>query len=579
MNTMQLGPDAPGPDMKRLLIAVVLSTLLFLGWQTFFGKPRPPVEEQPPQVTQEQVDKPASPAPTPAPVEAPAVPGATPRDLPEVRHEVRADVEGNLPKESGLEALKGGYRATLTSQGAQLMGFELTGYVDPYSKAPKGGEEPHVDLATAEHKGARLLALASRGGDVQLTPSDAYEVVSKGDDSVRFSRLTGAGVRVTRGYDFDADQFGFTHTITLKNESAAPKTAALDLRLVGTEREGERDEGGMFAPSTDQLAAVCRAGEERERWLSKDLEDKEQLSGQVKYAGLDRHFFLASVMPGEGTPVTGCEVTSWGAKEDEKGARGLTLSVEQDEVTLQPGEEKTFSYHGYFGPKQLQALQQVGYDLDENIEFGFFGVLSRPMLWVLVKLYDFLGNFGIAIILLTLLMKLLTFPLTQKSYVSMQQMKTLAPEMKKLQEKYGHDRAALGQKQMELYKEKGVNPMAGCFPVLVQMPIWFALYRTLWNSVELYQQPFFLGITDLSQPDALLFGFPLLPLLVGALMLGQTLMQPPPQDQPQMKYVMWGMPIMFTFFMLQMPSGLSIYMITNSLLTMAQQFYIKRKYA
>jgi YidC/Oxa1 family membrane protein insertase len=221
----------------------------------------------------------------------------------------------------------------------------------------------------------------------------------------------------------------------------------------------------------------------------------------------------------------------------------------------------------------------MGHGLEESVDFGWFGVLSRPMLWVLVKFFDFTGNFGIAIILLTLLMKALTFPLTQKSYVSMQQMKTVAPELKKLQEKYKNDRAALGQKQMDLYREKGINPMAGCFPMLVQMPIWFALYRTLWNSVELYQQPFMVGITDLSQPETLLFGFPLLPILVGALMFFQTTLQPPPQDQPQMKYVMWGMPIMFTFFMLQMPSGLSLYMITNSVLTMAQQFYIKRKYS
>ena len=137
----------------------------------------------------------------------------------------------------------------------------------------------------------------------------------------------------------------------------------------------------------------------------------------------------------------------------------------------------------------------------------------------------------------------------------------------------------LGQKTMELYREKGINPMAGCFPMIVQMPIWFALYRTLASAVELYQQPGFAWITDLTQADhSPLFGLPILPLIVGALMLAQTAIQPPPEDQPQMKYVMWGMPLMFTFFMMQTASGLSIYMITNSLLSMAQQLYIRRKY-
>jgi YidC/Oxa1 family membrane protein insertase len=133
---------------------------------------------------------------------------------------------------------------------------------------------------------------------------------------------------------------------------------------------------------------------------------------------------------------------------------------------------------------------------------------------------------------------------------------------------------------MELYQGQGINPMAGCLPLLVQMPIWFALYRTLSQAVELYQQPFYFGIFDLTQPDMLLpFGLSFLPLVVGALMLWQTWLQPPPEDQPQMKYVMWGMPVMFTFLMLSMASGLSLYMITNSMLSMAQQYYIKRKYA
>jgi YidC/Oxa1 family membrane protein insertase len=261
-------------------------------------------------------------------------------------------------------------------------------------------------------------------------------------------------------------------------------------------------------------------------------------------------------------------------------AHGFQVAVEHAPIELAPGEVKSLKHLAYFGPKQVGLLEEFSHDLGENVDFGWFGVISRPMLWVLVKLHGYTGNYGIAIILLTLMMKILTFPLTQKSYVSMQQVKKLKPEIDALQKKYGHDRATLGQKQMELYKEKGINPLAGCFPVLVQMPIWFALYRTLSQAVELYQQPFAMGIVDLTRPDLLLpFGISLLPLIVGALMLGQTFLQPPPDDQPQMKYMMWFMPFMFTFLMLGMASGLSIYMITNSLLTMAQQFYIKKKYA
>lgn len=587
MNPQAFGPEPPAPDMKRLLLTVVIMTVLITVWQ-MMNPPAPPPAETTAE-TPAATATPDAPSATddeaaPNADEEVAVPGATPRTLPLDTHVVEADVAGNGKH---LEGVKGGYRATLTNQGAQLAGFELTGYVD--SKATPvgdekaadgdGGDAPNIELAKGEHDGARLLALRSRGGDVKLDDDAAYEVVEETEDGAVYRRVLPSGVTVTRKLTFEPGRFAFHHEVILENKSAERKTAELDLVLVGAEREGERESGGMFAPQTDQLAAVCQAGGEYEKFPSRDLEGTEGLKGSVGQVGLDRHFFLAAVVPDGGTKTLGCTVTPWKQGSGDKAPVGLEVAIEHEALTLAPGETKSLSHLAYFGPKQLDLLQDFGHGLDENVDFGWFGFLSRPMLWVLVKVYENVGNFGIAIILLTLLMKLLTFPLTQKSYVSMQQMKTLAPELKKLQQKYANDRATLGQKQMELYKEKGINPLAGCFPVLVQMPIWFALYRTLWNSVELYQQPFFSWITDLSQPDVSpLFGWPLLPLVVGVLMLGQTLMQPPPQDQPQMKYVMWGMPIMFTFFMLQMPSGLSVYMITNSVLTIAQQAYIRRKY-
>lgn len=586
MNPHTFGPN-PAPDMKRLLLTVVVMTALMALWQML--NPPVPREPVPPadEVATASPDADTQPGAEPAvavEVEE-AVDGATPHRLPEETHVVEADVAGSGKQ---LEGVKGGYRATLTNEGAQLAGFELTGYVDPNAK-PSGeseegdeatGEETaNIELAKGEHDGARLLALRSRGGDVKLDDDAAYEVVETSERGAVYRRVLPSGVTVTRTFTFDDHRFAFRHEVVLENKSASQKTAELDLVLVGAEREGERDSGGLFAPQTDQLAAVCKAGGEHERFLSRELEKPETLKGAVGQVGLDRHFFLAAVVPEDGSKTVGCTMTPWKQGRGDKAPVGLEVAIEHEALTLAPGGTATLSHLAYFGPKQLDLLQDFGHGLDENVDFGWFGFLSRPMLWILVKAYELVGNFGLAIIILTLLMKLLTFPLTQKSYVSMQQMKTLAPELKKLQEKYANDRAMLGQKQMEMYKEKGINPLAGCFPVLVQMPIWFALYRTLWNSVELYQQPFFAWITDLSQPDASpLFGWPLLPLLVGGLMLGQTLMQPPPQDQPQMKYVMWGMPIMFTFFMLQMPSGLSLYMITNSVLTIAQQAYIKRKY-
>jgi YidC/Oxa1 family membrane protein insertase len=573
------GLDQPqGPDNKRLLITVGLVTALWMGFQAF-NPPQPPK----PDAAAEADAGPGAPTTTTGTGEQPSLSAApaTPETIPV---EQRA-ITKNVAQASGADAVavKGGYRAELTNQGAQLDGFHLDGYLDRKGKDTKG-EPSAIDLAGAENAGARSVALRTRAGsDVQLAADAGYAITASDDNHVVFERLTPQGVRITRTYTFDDKRFAFTHEVVVKNESSEKRTAAFDVVLTGQERPSERDEGGMFAATPDALAGACRVKGDREHFTSKKVEkEPKTFEGAVDYAALDRHYFLAALVF-EGIPTERCLVKPFSKVSSEANApvaHGFQIVVEQAPLTLAPGEVKSFKHEAYFGPKQVGLLQDFGHNLGENIDFGIFGVISRPMLWVLVQLHKYTGNFGIAIILLTLLMKIITFPLTQKSYVSMQQVKKLKPEIDALQKKYGNDRAALGQKQMELYKEKGINPLAGCFPVLVQMPIWFALYRTLSQAVELYQQPFAMGIMDLTQPDQLLpFGISLLPLIVGGLMLGQTFLQPPPDDQPQMKYMMWFMPFMFTFLMLQMASGLSIYMITNSLLTMAQQFYIKKKYA
>ncbi len=559
-----LDPSGQGSDTKRLLLTVVIVTAMWLGFQGLFPKTAPATPAMP-AATAVAVQPAASSAPD-------TIQNATLDTMPETTTAVSV----NVAQATGADAVavKGGYDAVVTSHGGQLASFALNGYADH-----KNVGHP-IDLVAPAHDGARFLALRSRGGDVELKADAAYEQTKDG-----FERLTASGVRITRGYKFDDKKFAFVHEITLKNEGTQQRTATFDVVISGQERAGERNEGGMMAPPTDALAGACKVGDKRSAFKSRDVEKKPpSFDGAVQYVALDRHYFLGAVLfSGVATERCGAKpFTVAGPDKDGKSStvQGFDLVVEQSPIVLAAGEVKTLTYPVYAGPKQVGLLQAFGNGIDENIDFGWFGVIARPMLWILVRFHGMTGNFGVAIILLTLLMKALTFPLTQKSYVSMQQMKVVTPQIKELQKKYGHDKALLGQKQMDLYKESGINPMAGCLPMLVQMPIWFALYRTLSQAVELYQQPFAFGIFDLTQPDYLLpFGISFLPLIVGGLMLVQTWMQPPPDDQPQMKYVMWFMPIMFTFLMLQMASGLSIYMITNSLLTMGQQWFVKKRYA
>ncbi len=575
------GLEPQGPDTKRLLITVTLVTAMWAGFQLLGPKAPAPAPGETPTAS-----APAAPVPVaavPAELNAPA---GTPDVLPEEKRTFAANVAAAMTG-AGV-GVKGGYQADLTTHGAQVSSFKLDGYADVLRKDDTTGTIPSIDLASAGETGAAALALRSRGGTVALAANAPYEIVESGERDIALSRATPSGVRVTRRYSFDPARFAFTHKIELKNESSAPQIASLDLVLTGVERPKERDQGGMFNPTPDALAGVCKVAGSRKTFTSRNVEkEASKFDGNVSYAGIDRHYFLAAVVL-DGAPTERCATKAFTINPKVAGGEvvhGFEIVLELKDVALAPGEVKSLDVLAYFGPKQVGLLQEFGHELAENINFGIFGVLSRPMLWVLVQIYKYIGTFGFAIILLTLMMKALTFPLTQKSYVSMQQIKKIKPEVDELTKKYGHDRTVLGQKQMELYKLKGINPLAGCFPVLVQMPIWFALYRTLSQAVELYQQPFgaapwTLGILDLTQPDMLLpFGVSLLPLIVGALMLFQTWLQPPPADQPQMKYMMWGMPVFFSFLMLSMASGLSSYMITNSLLTMAQQLYIKKKYA
>jgi YidC/Oxa1 family membrane protein insertase len=601
MNPTPIGGDPGAQDTTRLMLTAVMMVTLYGVWSFFFApKPDPTryaadagvlatdpaAPSDPSQPSPTQPTAPADPnAPAEPTLEAPPQPVGTPK-LPEATFLVEGQVAGH--KDNAVKTIEGGYQARITNQGGQIASFELPGYgdthadIDPQLDGEHAKELPLYDLVNDDTPTGAMVALTARDGDVGLAERDSWEFIKREGHTVSLKRLTPAGVELVRTYQFDDGRFGFTHTLSMKNTTDAPKAVALDVTMHSLYGTGG---GSMFAPNVMGDVAACRTAEDRFGFELGDLEDDGPgtAQGGVLYAAMSDQYFMKALLPEAADQAVGCRVTLYEptVKERKDGSKqkGVALALQLPKTTLQPGEVKTFTQKGYFGPKQLQLLEQEGAQLDENIEFGIFGVLSKPILWLLIKLFDVTGNFGFAIILLTLIIKLLTFPLTQKSYTSMQQMKVLGPELKKLQEQYAHDRAALGQKQMDLYKEKGINPLAGCFPMLVQMPIWFALYRTLWNSVELYQKPFLGWITDLSQPDVFPWtGFAVLPFFVGALMLYQTTLSPPPQEQPQMKYVMWAMPIMFTLFMFSMPSGLSLYMITNSSLTMVQQLYIKRKF-
>jgi YidC/Oxa1 family membrane protein insertase len=235
---------------------------------------------------------------------------------------------------------------------------------------------------------------------------------------------------------------------------------------------------------------------------------------------------------------------------------------------------QTLSLHGYIGPKDWRLFESIHPDLVNAIEFGWFTFLSKPFFKVMLWIHDFVGNWGWAIILFTLLVKLILFPLSYKGMMSMNKMRDLAPKMKELKERYGKDPAKLNKHMMELYKKHGANPMGGCLPMLMQIPVFFALYRVLLNADELQGAPWIGWIVDLSDKDP----FYILPILMGISMFFQQKITPNTMTDPMQRKIFQWFPVIMTFFFLNFPAGLVLYWLTNNLLSIAQQFYINTAY-
>jgi len=232
------------------------------------------------------------------------------------------------------------------------------------------------------------------------------------------------------------------------------------------------------------------------------------------------------------------------------------------------------NFLGYVGPKEWKLFKELDKNLEDVVEFGWFTFLSRPFFKVMYAIYDFVGNWGWAIVLFTLLVKLILFPLSYKGLMSMQKLKDLAPKIKELKEKYGKDPAKMNQQMMQLYKKHGANPMGGCLPMLLQIPIFFALYRVLLNADELQGAPWIGWITDLSHQDP----YYVLPVLMGVTMYIQQKITPNTMTDPTQKKIFQFLPVIMTFFFLTFPAGLVLYWLVNNILTIAQQYYINKAY-
>lgn len=432
------------------------------------------------------------------------------------------------------------------------------------------------ELVTTDKE--RYLPLRPTFSGVAIPPTARWTVVRSSERKIHF-RWSGDGVTIDRIWELAEPPYQFRSTTEVHNQGATARPIGLSITLAHYVRR-EDEEGGFLArPSPALSHGICQVGEEtiredREELLSEDQSRPMQpysYGPGIEYVALSSVYFVIIAAP-EGETAERCDLLTTDRGGTPKDPDGSLFEAElaYAPVEVGPGKIATFRTAVYAGPKDFNALEEFGHQATNVINLGWFSFIARGMSWLLRTIYDFVGNWGLAIILLTILVRVLLLPFVIPQFRSMAKQRALKPEIDKINELYKDDREKKGAATMELWRKNKVNPLGGCLPVLLQMPIFFALYETLSTSIELYHAPFVWWWTDLSSPDP----YYVLPVMLGALMFIQQKLTPIQMDQMQAKVMLYAMPLMMTFFMLLLPTGLCLYMVTSSGIGITQQRYM-----
>ena len=375
-------------------------------------------------------------------------------------------------------------------------------------------------------------------------------------------RWSDAGVEVEKRFHFRRGSYAIQIEQAVTNNSTAPWRGAEYAQLQHRSSNQERSMFDVDSYSFD--GPIVYDGDKSEKLKRDDLIDDGPytFTAENGWFGSIQHHFVTALIPALGT--------SQRYSVSVRGDRSTASSIGPTR-SIAPGGSETFAITAFVGPKLQEQLEDIDPSLKLTVDYGFLTILSQPLFWLLSKAYGLFANWGVAIIAVTILIKLVFYKLTESSGRSMAKMRNLQPRIKALQERYKEDRQQLSQAMMDLYKREKVNPAAGCLPILIQMPFFLAFYWVLLESVEMRQAPFALWITDLSSRDP----YFILPIIMGASMFLQQKLNPQVGDPVQIK-VMQIMPIIFTAFFAFFPSGLVLYWVTNTVLSIAQQWKINK---
>lgn len=372
------------------------------------------------------------------------------------------------------------------------------------------------------------------------------------------------GLKVSKLFTFARDSYEIKVGYEIDNQSTQPWEGNLYTQLMRTDTPPE-NHGGMVNLTTYFGAAISSAQKPFEKISFKEMQEK-NLSRSVQggWAAMIQHYFISAWVPPTGNLSTYySRVTSSGL---------YTIGMLGQPLSVAPGAKASTEAKLYAGPAIADQLEKTAPGLKLTIDYGWFWMISGVIFWLMQKIYDVIGNWGWSIVIVTIIIKIIFYQLSAKSYRSMSAMKKLQPKIQMLKERFGDDKQKFTQATLDLYRQEKVNPMSGCLPILIQIPVFIALYWVLVESVQLRQAPFIFWIQDLSQHDP----YYVLPLLMGASMFIQQRLNPPPPDPMQAK-VMMLMPIVFTVLFANFPAGLMLYWFVNNTLSFLQQWYIMHR--
>ena len=576
---------------KRAILAIILTFLIIMLWGVVQSKffPKPPSTPPSQEVKKEQV----------APVEKEVEKGIEIREKKPTK-EKSAPVMKVVPKkEVSVETQN--YWAVFTSEGARLQHFKLKKYEDRVEESAltikligvvhdilgKKVEEPKkpapLDLVNTSEKeglplGLTMLDSLSEGN--WEVDKDGLRLLSDGEkNEITFVKSLENGLNILKRYRFSSDQYAFDLEVEVQNSSSKEIKGQLGVEWIGRIEleklagEENKDFGLKSAFLKDNKVETkdlggtgssgCVPGCESKKTKIEPFETSDR--GDIRWYAFTGEYFTALLI----SPPSEKNATL-SVKGNEKNF--LKASLSGSPFSIPARQAVKFPYRIYIGPKEEGRLKSLGVDAEKLVDFGWFTVVAKPLLWFLKVTNKVTRNFGLDIIILSILIKIIFLPLTQISFKSMKEMQKVQPEMNRLKEAFKNDKARLQQEIMLLYKRRKINPMSGCLPMVIQIPVFIALYNALQYTIEMRHAPFFLWIKDLAAKDPIY----ITPLIMGATMVIQQKMTPTAADPAQAKLFML-MPIMFTFLFLNFPAGLVLYWMVNNVLSIAHQYYLNKR--